>query len=239
MRFLLFIVFAALPVCVKAQNGFDLVFGGGLSTAYASGPQLRTTVPALGATAVVKTIWDTRKWQVGAGVDFGVASHGTVERDVVLVVEHNNTVVSYANTRVEDAPFATPYFSPHALVNYKLNIPDRLYFYGGAVLGYTFTRQGFDMKPDGANTYYRNVRGLVTGTNLGLVINFGGRVSLDLSESWRMSFLKEPSPAGYRALEKSKRTGYANHMEYFDAASLITEYNLHVFLTTVALRISL
>lgn len=239
MRFVTCFFLALVPMCVSAQNYFDLYIGVGLGTAYAGGAQMRTTAPAIGASATMKAMLDTRKWQFGAGADIGAMSPASIERDLTIVTIHNNIETKNAVTRSEDAQFATPYYSPYALAHYKLNIGDRFYFYGGGVLGYTFTRQGFDMKPDGANTYFRNVHGVMTGANLGLSINFGGRVSLDLSENWRMSFLKEPNSVEYKVLEQSKRTGAANHVQYFDAASLVTEYKLHVFHSCIALRISL
>lgn len=236
MRYFIYLIIAMLPACVLAQNSVDFVLGAGLSTGYAGGAQMRPSGAALGANGTLKTMWNARKWQFGAGVDVGIMSPGSVEREAIVIIEHNNDVTRVDEIWSEDSHFATPYYAPHVLVNYKLNVGELLYFYGGGVLGYTFTRQGFDMKPDRANTYYRNVRGLMTGANLGLVIQLGDRLSLDLSENWRMSFLKEPDPAGYIALAKAKRTGAANHLEYFDDASLVTEYNLHIFLTNIGLR---
>ncbi|MBZ0097613.1 MAG: hypothetical protein K8F30_00935, partial [Taibaiella sp.] len=239
MRFLTCFIIALVPTCVSAQNYFDIYLGSGLASAYAGGPQVRTTAGAIGVNASMKAMLDIHNWQFGAGADIGAMTPGSIERDLTIVTVHNDVETRQAVTREEDAQFAAPYYSPYALINYKLNVTDRLFFYGGGVLGYTFTRQGFDMKPDGANTYFRNVHGMMTGANLGLSINFGGRASLDLSENWRMSFLNEPSPGGYRALEESNRIGAANYVQYFDAASLVTEYKLHVFHTSIAVRISL
>lgn len=239
MRILTFFILALVPTCVSAQSYFDLYLGAGLPTGYAGGPQVRTTVAAIGVNASLKAMLDTRKWQLGGGVDIGAMTPGRIERDLTIVTVHNDVEMREAVTRQEDAQFAAPYYSPYAFANYKLNVTDRFFFYGGGVLGYTFTRQGFDMKPDGANTYFRNVHGVMTGASLGLSFNFGGRASLDLSENWRMSFLNEPSPGGYRALEQSNRIGAANYVQYFDPASLVTEYKLHVFHTSIAVRISL
>lgn len=238
MRFLLsFIV--VLPFFASAQNSIDLVLGAGLGTAYASNPKLQTTSAAIGANGTIKAMWDTRKWQLGAGIDVGAMSHGRVERQLTFYTEVNNQVVSYSTSGAEDVQFATPYYSPHAIVNYKLNIPDKLYFYGGGVLGYTFTRHRFDTSPSMANAFSRNVRGMMTGANLGLVIHFGGRVSLDLSENWRMSFLNDPNPAEYSALARENNPWATNYKIYLDDASLIKEYNVQVFVTTIALRVRL
>lgn len=239
MRFVICFILAMVPICVSAQNYFDLYLGAGLTSSYAGGPQVRTTMAAIGVNASVKAMLDIRKWQLGAGADIGTMTPGRIERDLTIVTVHNDVETRQTETREEDAQFAAPYYSPYAFANYKLNVTDRFFFYGGGVLGYTFTRQGFDMKPDGANTYFRNVHGVMTGASLGLSFNFGGRTSLDLSENWRMSFLNEPSPGGYRALEQSKRTGAANYVQYFDPASLVTEYKLHTFHTSIAVRISL
>lgn len=238
MRFVLFFI-TAMPLFATAQNNFDLVFGTGLGTAYASSTQLQTTTAAIGVSGAVKAMWDTRKWQLGAGIDVGAMGKGTVKRELILINVLNNEVMSYNTANTEEAKFSSPYYSPHFIINYKLNIPDRLYFYGGGVLGYTFTRHGFELKPNEVGTTFRNVRGMTTGINLGLVIHLGDHVSLDLSESWRMSFLKDPDPGGYLALEKAERIIGPNYVKYYDESSLVTEYDLNVFHTSVAMRIRL
>jgi len=238
MRFVLLFI-TAMPLFATAQNNFDIVFGAGLATASAGSPQLQTTTIAIGVNGAVKAIWDTHKWQLGAGIDVGAMGKGTVKRELILTTVLNNETVSYNTANNEEAKFATPYFSPHAIIHYKINIPDKLYFYGGGVLGYTFTRHGFELAPNEVGTTFRNVRGMMTGINLGLVIHLGDHVSLDLSESWRMSFLKDPDPGGYRALEKAERIIGPNYMKYYEESSLVTEYDLSVFHTSVAMRISL
>lgn len=242
MKHLFYFVFTLLlSYNAVAQPGFELGFTTGFGTGYASNERINTITPGLAGNMCFKALVDTRYMQAGLGVDIGAVSTAEVERDFTVLSSKQGIIGEGIYTdNIEQAQFATPYYSPFMFVNVKIPTNANLYFYVGGVGGYTFTRHGFDMRPFESNTHYRNVRGVMAGANIGLSIRLTNLLILDIHEGWRMSALKEPDPAGYMAFERSKRVGgFGNSFLYYSPESFVTKYTVHVLTSNIGLRFRL
>ena len=249
MKYFALLFLSISPVFTNAQHSFgygepvskmSIGFGTGFGTGLASSEQIKTAGAGLAANGNLRLIYNMRKWQVGVGIDCGAVTKGSIERDVTEVEVWNGDTTRINKTDGETAQFATPYYSPQIFVNYKINLPGDLYFYTGGIVGYTFSQHGFNIKPRDNTTKHRKVNGLMVGANLGLVIRLNDFVSIEMSESWRMSMLKDPDPNGYYALEQKTRTGFAaNYQWWYDPSSLVQKYNAHIFVTSFGLRFNL
>lgn len=247
---LLVLLIILFPLCVTAQyksvgygdpvSKVNIGLNIGLGTAFASSEQITTTAAGLVANGNVKVAYNASKWQVGAGIDVGAATAGSVERKVSLVEVIDGDTMETQQVDGEAAKYATPYYSPHVFVNYKMNLPGDIYLYLGGSVGYTLGTHGFNVKPNDNTTKHRNVNGLNVGLSFGIDIRINSLISLEIYEGWRMSMLKEPDPIGYEAVEKNSRKGfYGNYQWWYNPSSLVKEYNAHILVTSIGLRFNL
>lgn len=221
--FLLFITSLTFATDTSAISNFHIGLTGGVNTSFTflhtvRGPGYEGL--ALGANGNLKALYNTRKWQFGAGIETGTLN-GDVYRTLI-----NPGSGYYAGGRIvsTDEKVAAPYVAPHLLVNYKAKFPGGVYMYFGAMGGRMSTKN--TMTWDGKGS------GWMAGANIGVVIKINKLISLDIYEGWRQGWIKS-EPDIYGTFDQSRK--YENYYYYYP----LNKFNLSFFNTNIGLRIKL
>lgn len=191
---------------VVAQQLFQLGVTGGLSSSLVSGYQVYQDGAIWGYHGTAKALLDLRPIQFGVGVEVG-----HIEAEVV-----DAYASGYGLYYVRDMDVAGFYKVPHALVNAKVNIGNSLYFFGGGMCGIMLGKS--DLIQDNFST-------LLYGANLGLVINMGEHLGLEIAEGWRHTKIDGTYMPD----------GYSSYQGLFPRIPV--SYTINYFTTNIGLRI--
>lgn len=222
LLFLLFVASLTFSNNAIAVSNFHIGLTGGINTSFTfiqgnSGVGYEGL--ALGINGGLKVLYNTRKWQLGAGIETG-----TLNGDTYRSLIDPNTRQSGGRFLSADEKAAGPYFSPHLLVNYKAKFPGGIYMYFGAMGGRMFTKN--TMTWDGKGS------GWMAGANIGVVIKINKLISLDIYEGWRQGWIRN-EPTTYGVFDTSRK--YNDYYYY----SPINKFNLSFFNTNIGLRFKL
>lgn len=181
---------------------------------------------ALGISATVEALIEIKQLQLGAGVETGTIS-GLVYQQFLY---YNSTAggvdnIGYGVETVED--IAGPFYAPHLVANYRLDVWDKVDLYAGGAGGLMYGNSSLvSAEGAAAGVMKGQVRGLYMGINAGALIRLGNHVDLDLSESWR-----------YCNLEPLADPVYPEFPYGTGALYPATAYALHYINTSIGLRI--
>ncbi len=193
---------------------------------------------AFGLNVVAKALLDFHNLQLGIGVEGG-SIKGTVGRRVGFKedIEENFEYPLYVIPAVaaEKQNIASPYLLPHLILHIKFNFSDRVYLYTGPVGGRMFSNNNLSWNGKSS--------GWVAGGNLGIVIRLSDRISLDITESWRMAWIRgdEITFENRRQWYNPEVLGPKTNMtqDYTHVAFAINRYNLSYANSSIGIRLTL
>lgn len=171
----LLLCIACMPFnSVAQQKRLQLGVTGGLSSTYISGDAVTQGDAIYGFQGTLKAVFDFRPVQFGAGVEVGnIATN-------IVVPRFSATKGLYPASYNGD--IAGFYKAPHALLNFKINVTDNLYFCIGGLGGVMMAN---------SDVIEKNFTTLLYGANAGLVINFGSTIGIEIFEGWRHTKIED------------------------------------------------
>lgn len=200
-----------------AKQRFQLGLTGGLSTAYLNKEASVFTLPEeslWGYHAGAKALLDFRFLQFGLGLEVG-----NIKGDIARYVDNGFGVYRGFTIGEDNVSVLGFYKAPHVLANVKINVGSSLYFFAGGMGGAMMGNSGITLSKYTAPFY---------GANLGLVINLGNNLGLEIYEGWRHTEIYRQVPLG----DIEARLG-----RYSYSVSNYTGAVVNYFTTNVGLRI--
>lgn len=188
--------FLLLPLKALTQPSYELGLTGGFSdvlslknthenTYLYSHKRPVSHYKAYGFNGTLKILLDIHKWQFGFGAETGGLS-GTVARDIGFKRDIEENFQYHLridkDVELEDQKIAAPYITPHIFVHMKFNFSDHVYMYAGPIGGRMFSKNELSWNGQSA--------GWVAGGNLGIAVRLNDRIILDLSEGYRISWVR-------------------------------------------------